>query len=99
MKCKLSNVATVLRHSKHAGRLVEVLYEAPPEPFTLPDGHQNVGVPRRHWAVRSHGSPMEAPLRPRGKRLAIYGAGPDEKLCPLKGTRAPSTLWQSPADG
>lgn len=73
MKCKPGDRAIVIK-GKYAGKVVEVLYESPPEDFTLPDGSENWGAPPGFWVVKSLGTPF----------LADVGTSAGFSIFPLK---------------
>lgn len=85
MNCKPGDLAFIVGKSPFAGRLVEVLYAAPPFDFELPDGHANCGCPPNCWVLRILGSPFEIQVENTHTRLAMYGAGSDTYLRPLRG--------------
>ena len=87
MNCKPGDLAVVMR-GKHAGKLVEVLYLAPPHNFKLPDGAWNQGEPDGQcWVIHLLGAPIwvRIPDHPSGGRFAAYGSARDNRLRPLKG--------------
>lgn len=86
MNCKPGDLAVVLGTSVFAGRLVEVLYAAPQVEFQLPDGYMHDGCGPNCWVLRSLGSTFSAPTEEKGfMRVAMYVAGPDARLRPLRG--------------
>lgn len=87
MNCKPGDLAIVVRDNYGLGalgKLVEVLYAAPPYQFQLPNGRWNepASDPGKTWVLRILG----APLRPPGfYYLTEYGTGHDNALRPIKG--------------
>jgi hypothetical protein len=80
-------MAIVVHGGRYSGRLVDVLYAAPPHRFELPDGFMHSGVGPCGWVIHSLGSPFEAPLGYNGlqaTRAAMYGVIWDKYLRPLR---------------
>ena len=88
MNCKPGDLAIIIGHSKHAGRLVEVLFAAPIHDFLLPDGDWHLACPSGYWCLRSLGTPFDLVIRmPWGTTTSsgMYVAGADAWLRPLRG--------------
>ena len=82
MNCKPGDLALVVI-GPESGKLLEVLYAAPPYIFRLPDGHLNEAGRPEDWVVRVLGSKIKVPRIP--GRFAEYGTARDSYLRPLPG--------------
>lgn len=88
MNCKPGDLAIVVRDNFNIGalgKLVEVLYLAPPIKFQLPNGQWNVGAGDRYgsiWVVRLIGSKL---IPPKCWWPTEYGTGADSALRPISG--------------
>ena len=88
MNCKPGDLAIVVRDNFDIGalgKLVEVLYLAPPDKFQLPNGGWNVGAGDRYgrvWVIRILGSRLRPP---KCWWTTEYGTGADSALRPLPG--------------
>lgn len=85
MNCKPGDLAITIGTSEFAGRLVEVLHEAPQQPFVLPDGFRAVAANPESWVIQILGSPVKALLESGDSRYTVYGVAHDAKLRPLPG--------------
>ena len=88
MNCKPGDLAIVVRDNFDIGalgKLVEVLYLAPPDKFQLPNGQWNVGSEDRYgqvWVIRILGEKLTPP---NCWFQTEYGTGADSALRPLPG--------------
>lgn len=87
MNCKSGDLAIVVRAGPYAGRMVEVLFEAPAHSFTLPNGTPHAKpTTLPAWVVNLLGSPIDARFTLSGERRAVMqGVVADAYLRPLRG--------------
>lgn len=78
----------IVKSSKpeYNGRIVQVLYAAPSQPFRLPNGVWSDGAgDQPHWVVKAVGGKMPCPMRDGIIAQVWYGVGADRYLRPLPG--------------
>lgn len=78
MNCKPGDTAIIIGSSVYAGRIVETLYLAPQEKFSLPNGVLHASSGPERWAIRSLGTPFPGALGD-----GMFGCAPDSHLRPL----------------
>lgn len=88
MNCKPGDLAVVVRDqrsgsAKTAGKIVEVLYAAPGQPFNMPDGFRHAASPAGAWWVVRFMHQLLVPTI-RGERMSAYAVVPDLVLRPIR---------------